>query len=314
MRNLIKFAGLLLLTLIAYKNACSQGCSDAGFCTAGALKPNTANKAQSQGFLGLSMGFGLGEQNVSTSNVQFEPQFKVNDLTSVQIKIPFVANSGKLGKTQGLGDVILTCNYNLDSVLHKKAMLVIGTRIATGTASLKSNNIALPMPYQISLGTTDLIIGTRFNLPKKFIATFAYQQPLWSRNQNGFDSAAFFTTGAFYNLTEEQNYFLSANLKRRGDILLRIERPFSFKKSILTVGVLPIYHLGQDKADVVKGKSVKIKNSQGLTLNLNGIYTLNINDHTEFNLILAAPLIVRSSRPDGLTRSAIINAGLKYFL
>jgi hypothetical protein len=37
-----------------------------------------------------------------------------------------------------------------------------------------------------------------------------------------------------------------------------------------------------------------------------------INDHWTVELVYGSPLIVREERPDGLTRSMVLNTGLRY--
>ena len=111
----------------------------------------------------------------------------------------------------------------------------------------------------------------------------------------------------------EDNFFISSYLERKGDILLRIDKTFKLKNAIISIGLLPIYHLGNDKARIHKTKTVEIENSQGLTLNLNAGCYFRLNAKLELSALAATPLIVRESRPDGLTRSLVFVPGLRYF-
>lgn len=304
---------LLIISTGLIYNAQSQGCSDAGFCTTGSIKPSI-KKDSIRNSLGFTFSYAKGERGTTILTPQFEPQFKVSDKSMVQVKIPFTFIKGDIASNNGIGDVILSYNYRIDSVLKNPLMVTLGTRIATGTSSLKNDNIPMPMPYQLSLGTTDLIVGTRMNFKKGFSLSVALQQPIVNRNQNGFDSAAFKSLIKNKGLKVEENYFISSYIERKGDVLLRIDKIFSFKKTTITVGLLPIYHLGNDKARINKATTVTIENSKGLTLNANaGIY-YKLNEKLELSAVSAAPLIVRQSRPDGLTRSFIFLTGLRYNL
>lgn len=306
----IKHYLCLILSILYFQQSYSQGCSDAGFCTAGSIKPGSSTTEKMQNSVGISLGFGIGEQGTTIFTPQLEPQLKVNDRSLVQIKIPFVQINGELGKISGLGDVIVSYNYLWDTTGKLPLTLTIGTRIATGTASQRVNTIPLPMPYQTSLGTTDLILGARLDLKKGFSISFAYQQPLFNRNQNGFDSTAFNAL----NLEDSENYFLSSELKRKGDVLLRIDKMFKGKKTNYTLGILPIVHLGKDQIKNEQNEWVKLEGSQGLTVNINGSIAYKLSVKTEISLIAAMPIAIRQSRPDGLTRAIVSAISLRYQL
>lgn len=305
------FLTILLFGILLKSNG--QGCSDAGFCTAGNFKNQSTNDSIKNS-LGFSFGYAIGEQGTTIITPQFEPQIKISDKSIVQIKIPFQYIKGDLGNNKGLGDVIFTYSYTLDSIGNNPLTFSVGTRIAIGTASFTKDNIPMPMPYQVSLGTTDLIIGARVQLKKGFSVSLGYQQPLFNRNQNGFDSAAFKNLKLLNKLPNEDNYFISSYLERKGDIMLRLDKNFIIKKATVSIGILPIYHLGKDKAKINKGTTVSLENSQGLTLNVNaGIY-YKVSSKLEISTIAATPLIVRKSRPDGLTRALVLLPALRYTL
>lgn len=286
----------------------AQGCSDAGFCTAGSLKPTGENTIRSS--VGIALGYALGEQGTRIITPQLEPQIKVSGKSYIQIQIPVVLVNGKAGNTRGPGDVVASFNYLTDTQSLKPVSILAGLRIATGTSSQKHNNIALPMPYQSSLGTTDLILGISKKLNKGFSVSVAIQQPLVHRNQNGFDSLAFKTLG----YPDNENYFISSNLKRKGDAMIRVDKSFKKNKSGYTIGLLPIFHLGEDEIELKGGVSSKVKGSGGLTLNLNGSWKYSLSAKSELNLLAGIPLLVRESRPDGLTRALVVRFGYQYFL
>jgi hypothetical protein len=314
MINFTKAILSISLCLLSTISANSQGCSDAGFCTAGSIKPTNQSGNAFKNSIGFTLGYALGERGTQIITPQFEPNIRINDRSMVQIKIPMVFIKGDLASVNGLGDAILSYNYLFDSLAKYPIMLTVGTRIATGTASLKNENIPLPMPYQLSLGTTDLILGAKMELKKGFSVSVAYQQPVFNRNQNGFDSVAFKNLARKENLLADDNFFISSNIKRKGDVLVRIDKAFKTEKTFTTIGILPIIHLGKDEVEFAKNKTTKLDGSQGLTLNINTAVYYKLTTKTEISLILAMPIIVRESRPDGLTRAFVSVAGLRYFL
>jgi len=314
MKNTIQTLLFITLISIANYNGLAQGCSDAGFCTAGGIKPMGNGKDQMANSLGFTMGYGIGEQNTHVLTAQFEPQIKVSPKSMVQIKLPFVFIKGTLGTANGLGDALITYNHLFDSTWKKPITLTVGSRIATGTAAGKIDEISVPMPYQVSLGTTDFILGLKIDLGNGYSISAGWQQPVFNRNQNGFDSVAYKVLRSKHTLEDEDNYFISANLKRKGDVLLRIDKSFNWEKASVGVGLLPIYHLGKDKVSLSKNREVELENSQGLTLNINLRYSYKVTDLLELYGVMASPLIVRESRPDGLTRALVVLAGLRYNL
>ena len=64
--------------------------------------------------------------------------------------------------------------------------------------------------------------------------------------------------------------------------------------------------------DMTMPQRVKIDGSEGLTLNLTLDAGYRLNDRWTAELAYGSPLIVREERPDGLTRSMVLNAGLRY--
>ena len=84
--------------------------------------------------------------------------------------------------------------------------------------------------------------------------------------------------------------------------MIRVEKEFNLENYNLIFGVLPIYHLWDDKIK----NGITVPNSSGLTLNLNASATRKFENNSIMKLIIAAPIIDREVRPDGLTRSFVI--------
>jgi hypothetical protein len=160
------------------------------------------------------------------------------------------------------------------------------------------------MDYQASLGTIDLIFGVGFQIKKIQLAA-AIQQPI-TQNSNTFAPNTLSTIG----FTEFQN---TNQFKRSGDVLIRISYPFTLKERLMiTPSLLPIYHLANDKYTDFTNIQREIIGSQGLTLNGNLYFDYKLNDKNTIQLNTGMPFIVRKSRPDGLTRSFIMNLEYRF--
>ena len=272
----------------------AQGCSDAGFCSAGSMK---SGGSQLQSDITLSLPFALGEQLASIFIINPELNYKIGEKQKVQIKLAYQFVSGNLGQTQGLGDPIVTYSRIIKEKKGWITVANIGARIAVNDANKKSeNNRPFPMPYQTSLGTHDLIAGFALKNDHWNFA-LGYQQPLIQNNNNEF----------YHDMNstdKELKYFESRRLMRKGDIMLRAERTEEWNKLKITAGFLPIFHLGKDKVSSAIG-DVNVPNSEGLTLNINFNVNYTIKEKMNFGFIGASPLVVRENRPDGLTRAFV---------
>jgi hypothetical protein len=162
------------------------------------------------------------------------------------------------------------------------------------------DGLPLPMDYQSSLGTFDLIFGMGYTIKKLQLVT-AIQQPL-TQNDNQF-------LATDYDEDSPLRAFPSTNqFKRSGDVLVRISYPIVISpRMTFTPGLLPIYHLANDKYTDEFNVEKEIVGSQGLTLNGNIYFDYEINKKSTLQINMGVPFVVRDARPDGLTRSFIAN-------
>lgn len=302
----MKYFLLFIAVLLQYQQVTrAQGCSDAGFCTIGALqqkeKPDTAFKHTAK----LSISYGFGEQGTVILQAIPEVDLSFFKNNSIQIKIPYSFINGNLGNTNGIGDFTFSTTQTLNQKEYSKLNVTLGTKIATGNADLEVNNLSLPMPYQVSLGTYDLIIGISYQY-KKWNFSTGYQRVLLNENKNRF------LRSYWQDNSEAQNYFESNLLNRGDDALLRVERNFGLHNLQLSAGLLSIYRLQKDKITIEDGSEIALNNSDGLTLNLTGSVHYNFSKQTGFNFSFGTPLVVREYRADGLTRSLVLTAAFNF--
>ncbi len=291
---------LLVFTIPAY--SFGQGCSDAGFCTVNVFKPemeDTLPAAKNQIKIGIFNG--AAEHNISVFGSYLEYNRQINHKISTDVKLTSLSQTGNNISTFGFSDVFLNLNY----LPSKKLRLTMGVKIPLNEGNTMKDGFHLPMDYQSSLGTVDIIAGIGYKL-KKVDFVLAVQQPL-THNKNQFITELFPPENILSTFHSTNNY------KRNGDILIRISYPLSFGNNFkLTPGLLPIYHLNNDKFTDLNGVEKEIKGSQGLTLNGNIYLDYMIKDLNFVQLSFGAPILVRDARPDGLTRSYVVNLEYRF--
>lgn len=294
-----KYVHLLItvvLSILAY-SAHTQGCSDAGFCTINSLKPKSSDGTlENKNQIKAGVSFGSAEESISIFGNYIEYNRQLSNSFGIDVKIASLSQSGNGISTFGISDAYLTGNYQV----NEQITLVLGTKIPLADGNKKLDNIALPMDYQSSLGTIDLILGLGLSVNKLQLA-LGYQQPL-NQNKNEF-------LAEDYPLNSKIREFQSTNkFKRSGDALIRISYPIALSGKLkLTPSLLPIYHLSKDKYTNMLGIESEIDGSEGLTFNGNVYLDYEINTMNALQFNLGVPFVIRDVRPDGLTRSFVAN-------
>ena len=132
----------------------------------------------------------------------------------------------------------------------------------------------------------------------------AAQIPLSQNNSNSFISP----------ITEPLKNFVSTRqLNRKADVLLRATKKIEANKSLVfRASGLIIYHLGNDSYTDLSNTKIEIKESDGLTFNINAGMNYKFSNKLSIDLLVGIPLVVRTIRPDGLTRSLVIVPELKW--
>ncbi|MFE3847825.1 hypothetical protein ACFX5D_07585 [Flavobacterium sp. LB3P45] len=225
----------------------------------------------------------------------------MNDRLSLSSKITYSVASGSFGKRGGLGDGYLIGNYNWKIKTKTQWSTLLSFKIPFTTSNQKINGFSLPLDYQSSLGTFDLIAGLNLNY-KKWDLNTGFQIPPFNNNKN-----------SYFKEFSNSDDFPSTNLfERKSDALFRTTYSFQIANNKFTFkpNILFIYHLGEDNYENTFGKRENIKNSDGLTINGNLIVSYTINSKNSIELSVATPFVVREIRPDGLTRK--FTGGLIY--
>lgn len=249
------------------------------------------------------MQYGLGEQGIVYLDAELGAVLPFGAKNRIDLRLPVRFINGDLDQVFGLSDVSATWIRDFQLSDTKLLIANLGLRIPTGEAnrSLDSGD-PLPMPYQTSLGTVDLILGVSYR-PGLWIFGAGYQQPLNS-NRNGY-------LATLDSLSTEP-FPSTRNFERRGDAVVRFGRQFGQDSDpwVFSTSALGIVHLGQDRYEEPDGEMRSIEGSEGLTLNLTGSVRRNWDSKNSLGLDVGFPLLVREVRPDGLISGFVL--GLKW--
>ncbi len=286
----------VLSSYVFTPNILAQGCSDAGFCTINSFKPagSETERLGSQFKIGFSGG--AADYSISAYGAYLEYNYLFNDNFSMDAKLTSLAQSGNEISTFHFSDVYLNANLKTS----EQTSLTLGVKIPLMDANKMVDGLPLPMDYQASLGTFDLIFGFGYRFDKLQLVA-AIQQPL-TQNSNQF------LAEDYPDVSKLSEFQSTNNFKRSGDVLLRVSYPLALGERLsLTPSLLAIYHLGNDKFTDAAGMEKEIDGSAGLTLNGNVYFDFEINQRNALQLNLGMPFVVRDARPDGLTRSFVAN-------
>ena len=308
----MKKIAITILIISISSSLFGQGCSDAGFCTMGAMKPDQPfNKKVAVKLRSMDLSFYRGTTTLTPIIfvATVDMGFSLNSKNSIQVKLPYQAVTGRLANTSGMGDISLCYTRNIYTSDQFDLNLSFGGKIRSNKSDKVSDEaLPLPMYYQTSLGTYDLISGISL-INRKWLFATGIQVPL---NQNNNQ----FLWGAWKNSSEDLSYiekYSRAKELRRGiDVMLRIERNFRFSRLNFTLGVLPIYRITNDEITNALGIREKPMGAKGLALS--GIITTGYRFTTRsgINLLLGRKFTQRDENPDGLTRHFVSSITYNY--
>lgn len=291
-----------------------QGCSDAGFCTMGAMKPDQPyNKKTPIKLRSMEVSFYRGTTTLTPIIyvATIDASFSIGRKNSFQVKLPYQAVTGRLANTSGIGDISLCFTRSIYSSEQFDVNLSLGSKIRTNQSDKTSDEgFPLPMYYQTSLGTYDFITGISL-ITKKWLFATGIQHP-FNQNNNQFLWGKW--AGSDEDPAYIEKYSKANQLKRGTDVMLRVERNFRFSRLNFSVGLLPIYRINYDQIvdPTIDPKNLtKAKDARGLALSAIGTVGYNFNVKTGIKLLVGHKLVQRDNNPDGLTRELVTS--ISYF-
>lgn len=316
MRNCLAIVFTVLLIFSCYFSR-GQGCSDAGFCTMGAMKPDQPfHKNIPIRLRSMEVSFYRGTTTLSpiiyvaTLDMNFNI---LDEKTFLQVKVPYQRVKGNLGSTAGLSDLSVCLTRQLAKGTEFDYNLSIGAKIPSNDADLKdaAHDLSLPMYYQTSLGTYDFIAGFSM-ISRGWLFATGIQHP-FNRNKNHFRWGPWIPVyqngeGADY----VRSYDIAFDLKRGTDIMLRVERNFRFSRINFSVGALPIYRVTRDEVTDTAGKRIKPDGTTGLAFSAIATAGYSFNIRTGVKLLYGKKFVQRDVNPDGLTRHDVMTVSYFY--
>jgi hypothetical protein len=295
----MKKVSLVIIFIVLYSlTSLAQGCNDAGLCTMGdfgGINNSGIQKYQSS----LTYSFGLGEQQTIIQTIQLDQRIVLlENKWHLNYRIPFMYIYGNLAETYGLGDVSLGVSYVISKSDGKyRTSVFFGSKLPVNDANKSVNGKGLPMVYQTSLGTYDLMAGINLSY-QTWLFGLGYQQP-FGNNKNTFQYAI------WEGNEDALQYFQSAYLKRGADVIARTDKYFELKKNQIKTGLVAIFRVVEDEIKI-DDQLLYPDESKGLTLNINLEYQIFMKNHDKIHISVAAPLITREYRTDGLTRTFVL--------
>lgn len=298
--------------------AVAQGCSDAGFCTMGAMRPDQ-NYSKKVNIKLRSVEYNFYRGKTTTTPVVYahtiEFNATINDVSALQVKVPYMHVSGNLGNNQGLGDVSVSFTRNFNKWKDWEVNGTIGLKIPTNNSnrnfsSENTSEVAVPLPmyYQVSLGSYDVIAGASILKSDWLFATGV--QVALTQNENSFaigDWSAYPSQGYL------RNYDEGRDLKRGTDIMLRVERNFRFVNYNFSIGLLPIYRITRDEVFIPDlDRRVKLPGTTGLALSGLVSFGYSLDVQNKLKLIYGYKFTDRDVNPDGLTRDNVLSFSYIY--
>ncbi|MGB3465167.1 MAG: hypothetical protein WBA74_07855 [Cyclobacteriaceae bacterium] len=309
---------LALLFTLSFSQLFSQGCSDAGFCTMGAMRPDqNYNKKINLKLRTVEYNFYRGK-TTSTAVIYahtLEFNTSLNEKNTIQFKVPYTLVSGNLGNNRGLGDISVSYTRNLKTFNGWIMSGTLGFKVPTNNANdqfssnFSSNEeVPLPMYYQVSLGSFDLVAGASWISENWLLATGI--QIALTENNNNF---AISDWSSYPNQNYLQTYDEGKDLKRGIDVMLRIERNFRFVNYNFSIGLLPIYRITRDEVFLPEqNQRVKLPGTTGLALSTLASFGYNLNVKNQLKAIYGYKITDRKTNPDGLTRDNVLSVSYIY--
>jgi hypothetical protein len=299
------FSTIILLTFLGQHRANSQGCSDSGFCTMGALKPDQPfikkmfirlNSIEVTQHLGHTKYGDWIHSSFLDANVGLGRK------TNLQVRFPaYTVINGNMPTSKGWGDLFINLSRNVLTQDNFYVNVTSGVKLYTSLANKHSvDGHPMPLYQQTSYGSNDINFGASL-LSRQWMFAVGYQRALNQvKNEFTHDS---WTGSPLHDVV--QVYDESAGLKRGDDLMFRVERNFRLSRFNFYMGILNLWRLNRDQTLTAEGELKSIEGSQGLASNVLAGVGYQFNASMGVRLLVSAKIKERKSNPDGLARDFI---------
>ena len=299
-----KIKNLILVFLIALPlcNISAQGCSDSGFCTMGAFRPDQPDFGKffiKINSIELTQHLGFTPFNDVIHSTFLDANIGIGKKNFLHVRLPaYTIIEGELGTTRGWGDIFVNYSRSLYSTPSLAVKLTAGAKIVT-TAPSNTSEDGLPIPLyrQIAFGSNDVNAGISVS-NKNWMFAAGYQKAL-NQIENDFKHSDWEGHDLESIVVE---YDESAGLSRGDDIMLRIERSVRLARFNFYGGPLALWRINNDKVLNENNVLVPVQGSSGLALNLVVGGGFHFNTRMSIRLLNSIRLKDRKANPDGLNR------------
>ncbi|HAP59677.1 MAG TPA: hypothetical protein DCR93_09275 [Cytophagales bacterium] len=289
----------------------AQGCSDAGFCTMGALRPDQKFSRRVNFRLRsveVSQYLGMTRFDDLVWVTTAEATFGLNNDNYFHIKLPYQHTVGPLGEHGGLSDLSLSYTRTLRREENWQVSASVGVKVPMSAPNLTSpEGLPLPMYYQPTLGTYDIIAGASW-ISKNWLFATGIQHALTRTPSD-------FLWAPWQGHPMEEIILLypqSNNLRRGTDVMVRVERSLRLGNKNFYLGMLPIYRLQEDIIVRPDGTEIQVADTNGLVLTALGGFGYQFSTKMGIKGLVGYRLIQREKNPDGLSRKIVFSLGYEY--
>jgi len=261
-------------------------CSDAGVCSIG---HRPSGDLKHSVFVSYIFGASGKPDDLSFHSAELGAEVRIAENIRLSFSIPFNSQSGPLGSSTGIGDLVVLWSQAMLAESDFLLDLQGGIKLPTGSVTAGG----LPQLYQPGLGTTDLIFGIHG------------QTGEW-----GFALA--------YQLAGGRSKNPVTRLQRGDDLLIRAGYTTRFDQFSLTLEALAIKRLQESNVLTSPAGQPEafgnIPDSDQTQINLVARASHPVNETLTLNALLAIPALKRTINVDGLTRSISASAELSVSL
>lgn len=334
MRKTLPFL-LFVAAFFCARTAVGQGCSDAGVCTAGPvgelrLGPDSLATADStRHFARMTFSYAVGEQSTTILMAIAELSYGLTDRLSAGLRLPYQSTEGNLGSHAAIGDPVITLSYlawKRDPSLHdgrkmhwrgaRRLDVMLGMKLPANAADATVNDRPLPMPSSTQFGHDRPAVGRELPLPSLQHST-GLPTAAGPGQREPVHPCGMAVGACGQGLFRERLPRACAGCRAEVPNIACPSAsspcsPASSPSNTWARGY-PFGSYARPTGMPVMPTRAKVEGSEGLTLNLTLDAAYALSDHWQIDsLAFGSPLITREERPDGLTRSMVLNTGLRY--
>jgi hypothetical protein len=317
----LKFSLLPLLFMVSFLSF-AQGTGDTNVSLYGNIAPALSKE---DNYLSVStiVRYDNGRYNVSSIAPYICIATDVNEQLDFQLWLTSKYASGPLTSGFSVGDLAFIGSYHLNDDRYRDgtdSSIDFGliSSISGGKAIKKpylTSFATYPMEYQSTLGSVDVFVA--YTLKKAgFNATFGFQQPITSKNQNNF-YPRYFDLG-----DTNPDYPPSNELRRSADAFARIGYSYTNydENLLINFGATAFYKIKNDEffdaaspnyVIYKKGYNV-VDNTKGLAANAVLQCIFRLNENAEITLYAGIPIAQRNVVIDGTSRAYFVTPGFTW--